>query len=487
MIYLQPLLDQIMATSIRGRKKLYDFFPSYSGFFDREDRQEGQAIQAWQQAETTVINQCTQLLSPSADPTYVMTYLGHSFPQHRQYLCAGAWMLMNGHPESINSTNLGRVLREFSPEEVTSNIYTMVDVLLHHIQLNCSVDILRRDDDHYALRIVISLLERPELQKRIKMFCSNRSPPEHWLNNQPPKRVELQHALGNHLSWKDRYPVFFDDIAARLLPVIPLIIYRLIENDATDISDRVLAFYSSLLNFHPLRFTFVRDILAYFYGHLPSKLIVRILKILDISKIPFSDSFPQHVGSSNPASCPPLDYFANLLLGLVNNVIPSLNIDSNTVQQWTVKWAWAKSWSTNFSIRWKKCRNNEHKPLDSIPDGNQLLQLCFQKRLFLSTVVLFDDPSMWPSFGTATSGVPCPAVFGSIANHKDCWWLADSKRSIKELDSAVGYALLDPTWASQDNTSTAIGNIVALLHAFFSNLPQEWLESTHTIIKHCAL
>ena len=27
-----------------------------------------------------------------------------------------------------------RVLREFSPEEVTANIYTMVDVLLHHIQ-----------------------------------------------------------------------------------------------------------------------------------------------------------------------------------------------------------------------------------------------------------------------------------------------------------------------------------------------------------------
>ncbi|KAJ0038421.1 hypothetical protein Pint_22367 [Pistacia integerrima] len=28
------------------------------------------------------------------------------------------------------------------------------------------------------------------------------------------------------------------------------------------------------------------------------------------------------------------------------------------------------------------------------------------------------------------------------------------------------------------------GNIVALLHAFFSNLPQEWLEGTHAIIKH---
>jgi mediator of RNA polymerase II transcription subunit 23 len=67
---------------------------------------------------------------------------------------------------------------------------------------------------------------------------------------------------------------------------------------------------------------------------------------------------------------------------------------------------------------------------------------------------------------------------------KDCWWLADSSRPVKELDSAVGYALLDPTWASQDNTSTAIGNIVALLHSFFSNLPHEWLESTHTVIKH---
>lgn len=67
---------------------------------------------------------------------------------------------------------------------------------------------------------------------------------------------------------------------------------------------------------------------------------------------------------------------------------------------------------------------------------------------------------------------------------KDCRWLADSSRPVKELDSAVGYALLDPTWASQDNTSTAIGNIVALLHSFFSNLPQEWLESSHTVIKH---
>jgi hypothetical protein len=32
--------------------------------------------------------------------------------------------------------------------------------------------------------------------------------------------------------------------------------------------------------------------------------------------------------------------------------------------------------------------------------------------------------------------------------------------------------------------ASVAGNIVALLHSFFSNLPQEWLESTHTVIKH---
>jgi hypothetical protein len=84
-------------------------------------------------------------------------------------------------------------------------------------------------------------------------------------------------------------PPFFDDIAARILPVIPLIVYRLIENDLIDIADRVLAVYSSCLAFHPLKFTFVRDILAYFYGHLPSKLILRILKVLGYSSkvLPF--------------------------------------------------------------------------------------------------------------------------------------------------------------------------------------------------------
>lgn len=96
-----------------------------------------------------------------------------------------------------------------------------------------------------------------------------------------------------------RYPTYFDDIAARLLPVIPLIIYRLIENDAIDAADRVLQIFSSILHYYPLTFTFVRDILAYFYGHLPAKLIFRILNLLDVKKVRvilFSFQMAQWVG-----------------------------------------------------------------------------------------------------------------------------------------------------------------------------------------------
>ncbi|KAH7670287.1 Mediator complex subunit Med23 protein [Dioscorea alata] len=603
MLYLQPLLEQILATSQHtwSEKTLRHFPPlireSLTGRMDKR----GQSIQAWQQAEQTVINQCTQLLSPSADPTYVLTYLSHSFPQHRQYLCAGAWVLMKGHPDGINSINLGRVLREFSPEEVTSNIYTMVDVLLHNIQVELQhghvvqdllmkaianlaffvwthellpLDILLlalidRDDDHCALRIVISMLDRPELQQRIKLFCSNRQGPEHWFNNQPPKRVDLQKALGNHLSWKERNPPFFDDIAARLLPVIPLIIYRLIENDATDVADKVLALYTPLLVYHPLRFTFVRDILAYFYGHLPIKLIVRILKVLDIPKIPFSESFPHQVGLNNSAFCPPPDYFATLLLGLVNNVIPPLNSKSksdsvadasNNPGRTTVNKSQVSSQGTVSSSDGQKAFYQNQDPgtytqLVLETAAIEILSLQATAAQIVSSlvqIVVHVQPTLIQSSNGLqgisgglgqNSGLPTspsggsseslntnrstPSATGVNATNfmprsgyscqqlsclmiqacglllaqlppefhmqlyieasriiKDCWWLVDGKRTIKELDSAVGYALLDPAWASQDNTSTAIGNIVALLHAFFSNLPQEWLESTHTIIKH---
>ncbi|KAG5531451.1 hypothetical protein RHGRI_026163 [Rhododendron griersonianum] len=50
----------------------------------------------------------------------------------------------------------------------------------------------------------INLLERQELQRGVKFYLINRGPPEHWLFSGMFKRVELQKALGNHLSWKER-------------------------------------------------------------------------------------------------------------------------------------------------------------------------------------------------------------------------------------------------------------------------------------------
>ncbi|KAG7655287.1 Mediator complex subunit Med23 [Arabidopsis suecica] len=606
MVYLQTMLEQILATSQHTwSEKTMRHFPSLlrETLKGRVDKR-GLSIQAWQQAETTVINQCTQLLSPSAEPAYVSTYLSHSFPQHRQYLCAGACLLMQGHAENINSTNLARVLREVSPEEVTANIYTLVDVLLHHVHVDLQqgqsleavldkaganlafffwthemlpldiflLALIDRDDDPHALIIAMSLLKTPDLLLRIKNYCQNRGSPEHWLVTQVFKRNELQKALGNHLSWKDRYPTFFDDIAARLLPVIPLVLYRLIENNAMEQADNLLLAHSHFLAYHPLRFTFVRDILAYFYGHLPGKLVLRMLKVLDLSKIPFSESFPQYISPTGAPVCPPLDYFASLLLNLVNNVIPPLSSSSNCSSR-----SGSMADILNSSARpphGKTPGTSQPGPANAsegqkafyqIQDPGTYTQLVLETAVIeilslpvsaaqivsslvqiivniQSTLiqsgngfhgaangvgqgsVLPTSPSggstdsmsasrstcLIPGINTASfvsrSGYTCQQLSCLLIQAcglllaqlppdfhvqlyleaarvtRETWWLKDGKRSQGELDSAVGYALMDPTWAAQDNTSTAIGNIVALLHAFFSNLPQEWLDGTNAII-----
>ncbi|KAK4409723.1 Mediator of RNA polymerase II transcription subunit [Sesamum angolense] len=529
LLYLQTMLEQILATSQHAwSEKTLRYFPSIlrDALAGRMDKR-GLAIQAWQQAETTVINQCTQLLATSADPTYVMTYINHSFPQHRQYLCAGAWILMYGHPESINSLHLGRVLREFSPEEVTANIYTMVDVLLHHFNLElqrgrslqdlmikaCAnlaffiwthellpLDILLlalidRDDDPHALRIVINILDSKELQQRVKLYLMNRGPPEHWLFSGTFKRAELQKALGNHLSWKERYPTFFDDIAARLLPVIPLIIYRLIENDAIDAADRVLQVYSTFLHYYPLNFTFVRDILAYFYGHLPGKLILRILNVLDVKKIPISESFPQHINSSSASICPhstTLQLFCWAGAIAPEGQKPFYQIqDPGTYTQLILETAVIEILSLPVSasqIVSSLVQIVVHIQPTLVQSSNGLNPTGVGQSSVLPTSPSGEALIPWVQLGLLQSQLPqefhIQLYMEAARVIKESWWLTDGKRSVGELESAVCYALLDPTWAAQDNTSTAIGNVVALLHAFFSNLPLEWLEGTHLIIKH---
>ena len=59
------------------------------------------------QFEATMLHQCRQLLSPTADATLLLNFASHVLsPQHRQYLCAAAWILLDKHPESTNIGNL---------------------------------------------------------------------------------------------------------------------------------------------------------------------------------------------------------------------------------------------------------------------------------------------------------------------------------------------------------------------------------------------
>lgn len=55
-----------------------------------------------------------------------------------------------------------------------------------------------------SITLQINLLDRQELQQRVKQYILNHGSPEHWTYTGTFKRVELQKALGNHLSWKDR-------------------------------------------------------------------------------------------------------------------------------------------------------------------------------------------------------------------------------------------------------------------------------------------
>lgn len=356
-VILAPAIDQILANSFHSwSEKTLRYFPSLLReiLVARPDKR-NQTIQGWQQAENTMIHQCRQLLSPTADPSHHLNFFNPMFSQLRQYLCAATWILLDKQPDSVSTVHLGRLLKELSAEEVTANIYVMVDVLLFNAQLyiqhgHAVQDVLYRistalaglvwnqeifpfdilllaladrDDDPVALRIVICLLfESPEFEQRVQNHCKSRGSPEHWLNHGLFQRAEPQAALGGHLIGKDRFPVYFDDMCVRALPVFTLLLYRFIENEALEIAERLLEKYSILFTYHPNRFTFVRDTLAYFYGHLPSKFVIRLLSNLDLTKIPFSDAFLQDIPISSSGNFS--DYLSNLLINLVNLVVPPL-------------------------------------------------------------------------------------------------------------------------------------------------------------------
>lgn len=255
------------------------------------------------------------------------------------------------------------------------------------------------------------------------------------------------------------------------------------------------------------------------------------------------------MSSSNPVICPPLDYFATLLLGLVNNVIPPINTNSksgsmgdtsnNTLRAPHNKTpAASQSGPTNASEGQKSFYQTQDPgtftqlvletavieilslPVPATQIVSSLVQIIvhIQSTLIQSSNGLHGPPNgvgqgsvlpTSPSGGStdslsasrssasvsginasnfvSRSGYTCQQLSCLLIQAcglllaqlppdfhkqlyieascliKESWWLTDGKRSLGELDSAVGYALLDPTWAAQDNTSTAIGMLLYLV------------------------
>lgn len=262
-------------------------------------------------------------------------------------------------------------------------------------------------------------------------------------------------------------------------------------------------------------------------------------------QIPFSESFPQQIGSANPVMCPPMDYFATLLFGLVNNVIPPLHNNSksgssgdasnNALRTLHNKPPAASQPGTANSSEGQKAFYQIQDPgtftqlvletavieILSLPvSASQIVQSLVQIVVNIQPTLIQSSNGLHggsngvgqgsvlptsPSGGSTDSlgaSRSSPSVSGintsSFASRsgyscqqlsclliqacglllaqlppdfhlqlymettriiKENWWLSDGKRSLGEIDSAVGYALLDPSWAAQDNTSTAIGMV----------------------------
>ena len=278
-----------------------------------------------------------------------------------------------------------------------------------------------------------------------------------------------------------------------------------------------------------------------FCGNSSTCLILFIL-IVSILQTPFSESFAQYLGSSNSSICPPPEYFANLLLGLVNNVIPPLSSKSKSnpadASGSTARTSFSKPHAStqaggNSSADGQRAFYQNQDPGSytqlvletaaieilslSVP-ASQIVSSLVQLIAHVQAMLIQSNTGQGMSGGLGqNSGLPTSpsgggaesaganrantSASGISANFvsrsgyscqqlsvlmiqacgfllaqlppefhtqlyseaariiKDCRWLADSSRPVKELDSAVGYALLDPTWASQDNTSTAIGTV----------------------------
>lgn len=271
------------------------------------------------------------------------------------------------------------------------------------------------------------------------------------------------------------------------------------------------------------------------------------MKGLYYFQIPLSDSFPQLISSSNPVMCPPMDYFATLLLGIVNNVIPPLHNNSKTGD--TSNNALRSLHNKPSAVSQSGTANvmDVPKAFYQIQDPGTYTQLVLETAVIeilslpvsasqivqsLIQIIVNIQPTLIqssnglhgssnsvgqgsvlptsPSGGSTDSlgaSRSTPSVSGINTSNfasrsgyscqqlsclfiqacglllaqlppefhlqlymettriiKETWWLSDAKRPLGEINSAIGYALLDPSWAAQDNTSTAVGKNFQLIY-----------------------
>jgi mediator of RNA polymerase II transcription subunit 23 len=233
-------------------------------------------------------------------------------------------------------------------------------------------------------------------------------------------------------------------------------------------------------------------------------------------QIPFSEAFLQHIKSVNSGASPSYDYFQNLLVGLVNNVIPPLHgkpgtfamgADGLSSSRFLNRNQAAANTTTNtpevnraFYLHQDPGSYNQLlletavvELLSLPPPPNQIVAMLIHIAVKLPTSFLQAGPPkspLSPSAGgaEALSGqssstssaqfVHSPlmiqacglllaqlptafhnSIYAETARiiKKDCWWLTDPSKQSRDLDALFGYSTWDPSWGARDDTATVIG------------------------------
>ena len=172
------------------------------------------------------------------------------------------------------------------------------------------------------------------------------------------------------------------------------------------------------------------------------------------------------MNSSNNIS-PPLEYFTSLLTNLVNNVIPPLLSDKTNQSESTFK-------------------PQNQKPFYQIQDPGTHTQLILETtvieilslpitptQIISSFVQIIISSHFQPKFNQSSCLMiqACGLLLAQLPVEFHTPLFAEVAHVIKESSwhcNGYGYVLLDPTWACEENTSTALGRFYKIMVSFES-------------------